>query len=129
MVTLTLSFLTLLFATLSILRYNHLHSRFTADDDFLGVQKFHVAVVPRVGGVGVILGLFLALLVSRYQSEKVGGVGIILLIAGFPAFFCGVIEDLTKKVGIKARLLLPLFLRVLLVFFWILGLVMCRFLV
>jgi UDP-N-acetylmuramyl pentapeptide phosphotransferase/UDP-N-acetylglucosamine-1-phosphate transferase len=102
---LALSFLVSLLATWWIIRYSHLHSHFTADSDLSSVQKFHVFAVPRVGGIGIILGIFLALSVRYFQNAEVAIFGLLLIVASFPAFFFGLLEDLTKKVGVKVRLL------------------------
>ncbi|QBP52514.1 glycosyl transferase [Burkholderia pseudomallei] len=44
-------FIVSLLVTLFIVRYAHLHERFSVDSDLGGVQKFHVRPVPRVGGI------------------------------------------------------------------------------
>ena len=73
-------------------------------DHTTGVQKFHVQDVPRVGGLGVVAGLaMLALWVS------ITGLGParelwLLLLCGLPALVAGFAEDVTRRVGVKARL-------------------------
>jgi UDP-N-acetylmuramyl pentapeptide phosphotransferase/UDP-N-acetylglucosamine-1-phosphate transferase len=88
-----------------IIRYSHLHSHLTADSDLSGVQKFHLVPVPRIGGAGIIVGIFLAFSISYFFTSEVGIFGLLLIISGLPAFAFGLIEDLTKKVGVKVRLL------------------------
>ncbi len=105
MLVLLMSFLISFLVTLWILRYNHLHAHFTSDSDLSGVQKFHTVIVPRVGGLGIILGLFLALSLRYFQNHEVGTFGLLLVVSALPAFFSGFIEDLTKKGGIRTRLL------------------------
>ncbi len=102
---LVLSFLISLLVTLWVVRYSHLHSHLTADSDFSGVQKFHTTAVPRVGGVGIFLGILLALLMRFFQHTEVGTFGLLLIAASLPAFLSGLIEDITKRVGVRARLL------------------------
>jgi UDP-N-acetylmuramyl pentapeptide phosphotransferase/UDP-N-acetylglucosamine-1-phosphate transferase len=102
---LVLSFLVSLLVTLWVVRYSHLHAHLTADSDLSGVQKFHVVAVPRVGGVGIFLGILLALSVRYFQNAEVGTFGLLLVVASLPAFLSGLVEDLTKKVGVRARLL------------------------
>jgi UDP-GlcNAc:undecaprenyl-phosphate/decaprenyl-phosphate GlcNAc-1-phosphate transferase len=102
---LVLSFLISLLSTLWIVRYSHLHARFTADSDLSGVQKFHVVAVPRVGGVGIFLGVLIALAMRYMQNVDVGSFGLLLIVAGLPAFLSGLLEDLTKRVGVRIRLL------------------------
>lgn len=55
---LAISFLISLAVNLWIVRYSHLHARYTADSDLLGIQKFHVSAVPRIGGLAIILAVF-----------------------------------------------------------------------
>ena len=101
---LVLSFLISLLVTLWIVRYSYLHVRFTADSDLSGVQKFHTVAVPRVGGIGIFLGVLLALSMRYFQSAEVGIFGLLLIAVSLPAFLSGLIEDLTKRVGVRVRL-------------------------
>ena len=50
MLSFALGFLVSLLVTLLIVRYAHLHEKFSIDSDLAGVQKFHARPVPRVGG-------------------------------------------------------------------------------
>jgi UDP-N-acetylmuramyl pentapeptide phosphotransferase/UDP-N-acetylglucosamine-1-phosphate transferase len=78
------------------------HGHLTMDSD-IGIQKVHVEPTPRVGGVGIYLGIALAWLLVRDQGVK-DILGIILL-AGLPALVCGLLEDVTKHIGVSTRLL------------------------
>lgn len=71
------------------------------------VQKFHLEPTPRVGGIGIYLGLALAwqLLEDALAKELLG----IVLLAGIPALLFGLAEDLTKRVGVLPRLLATMF--------------------
>lgn len=77
-----------------------LHGRLTLDGS-TGVQKFHTAPTPRVGGLGIYLGV----LGCAFMLEG-GAANImwIIAVAGIPAFVAGLIEDLTKKVSPFRRL-------------------------
>jgi UDP-N-acetylmuramyl pentapeptide phosphotransferase/UDP-N-acetylglucosamine-1-phosphate transferase len=79
------------------------HGVFTLDNTH-GVQKFHTAPTPRVGGLGLIFGLAAAWNVSSENSEISALLGY-MLVAGLPAFIFGMAEDLTKRVGVRERLL------------------------
>lgn len=94
--------------TLLIIRFNHIHAGLTADDDTQGVQKFHVHPVPRIGGVGLFLGLVAVALWLKYALPEIGTTLLWLLLAAAPAFLGGLMEDLTKKVSVLTRLLLTM---------------------
>ncbi|WP_114690340.1 MraY family glycosyltransferase [Polynucleobacter necessarius] len=102
---LAISFLTSLLITLWVIRNSHLHSKFSADSDISGIQKFHTHAVPRIGGLGILLGLFIALAVRHFENETIGKFGFILIASSLPAFLSGFLEDITKKVGVKVRLI------------------------
>jgi UDP-N-acetylmuramyl pentapeptide phosphotransferase/UDP-N-acetylglucosamine-1-phosphate transferase len=68
-----------------------------------GVQKFHVHPTPRVGGLGIYLGLLVAWWVVK--DVQVSAILKTIVLAGIPAFAFGILEDLTKKVGVVPRLL------------------------
>jgi len=67
-----------------------------------GVQKFHTAPTPRIGGVPIVLGLIVA---WSKAPEDVKHLITPILLAGLPAFLFGVAEDITKRVGVLHRLL------------------------
>jgi UDP-GlcNAc:undecaprenyl-phosphate/decaprenyl-phosphate GlcNAc-1-phosphate transferase len=92
-------------ATLLIVRYAHLHGHITSDHDLVGVQKFHASPVPRVGGLCLFVGLLGALGFRYFENSQAAGLGLVLLVCSLPAFGLGLLEDLTKRVGVKARLL------------------------
>ena len=105
MLSFALGFLVSLLVTLLIVRYAHLHEKFSVDSDLAGVQKFHVRPVPRVGGIGILAGL-VAAAVQLYGAYPGVSKGILALVAcGLPAFGSGLIEDLTQRVSPLARLL------------------------
>jgi UDP-N-acetylmuramyl pentapeptide phosphotransferase/UDP-N-acetylglucosamine-1-phosphate transferase len=75
-----------------------------ADDQLVGAQKFHAQVVPRVGGLGVVLGLMAltgwAGVTGKGPAAELG----LILLCGTPAFLAGLAEDFTKRVSAKFRL-------------------------
>ena len=77
------------------------HGRFSMDD-VQGIQKQHKKPTPRIGGVAIVCGVLAAWLVARPERRQFLGP---LLVAGLPAFVFGLLEDLTKKVSVMARLL------------------------
>jgi UDP-N-acetylmuramyl pentapeptide phosphotransferase/UDP-N-acetylglucosamine-1-phosphate transferase len=67
-----------------------------------GVQKFHTAPTPRVGGIPIVLGLVVA---WGKAPADIQAMLTPILFAGLPAFIFGVAEDITKRVGVMQRLL------------------------
>lgn len=67
-----------------------------------GVQKFHTAPTPRIGGIPIVLALIVAW--GKAQPD-VKALLTPILFAGMPAFLFGVAEDITKRVGVTQRLL------------------------
>lgn len=105
MLSFALGFLVSLLVTLLIVRYAHLHEKFSTDTDLAGVQKFHVRPVPRIGGIGILIGLVVSTL-QLHGTYPVVSAGILGLVAcGIPAFSAGLIEDLTKRVSPLVRLI------------------------
>ena len=77
------------------------HGRFSLDNA-AGVQNHHKEPTPRIGGVAIALGLVSAWLLATPDVRTLLGP---LLLAGIPAFLFGLLEDLTKQVGVLPRLL------------------------
>ena len=102
-------------ATLLIIRFKHLHQHFSADSDFSGPQKFHTKAVPRIGGVSIAIGVFIAIL-FRIKNTPNPSTEIILLICAIPTFAIGLTEDLTKKISVRLRLLFTVIAATLLVY-------------
>lgn len=78
------------------------HGHISMDTQF-GVQKFHTAPTPRVGGVAIVLGAACAYLAA--PPGYFHGLFWPLLLASIPAFLFGLMEDLTKRVSVRTRLL------------------------
>ena len=77
------------------------HGRFTMDE-MVGVQKLHITPTPRIGGVAIAAGLVAAWVVSTQGVRNILGP---TLLACLPALLFGLAEDLSKRVGVLARLL------------------------
>ena len=78
-----------------------LHGSVTMDVSH-GIQKFHTIPTPRVGGLPILIGLTVAWFIS---TPEIKNILTPILIAGLPAFLFGLAEDITKRVGVVARLL------------------------
>lgn len=80
-------------------------------DTHIGIQKFHTHPTPRIGGVAIAAGAVTAYLVGWLGQPQQDGPASYsallwpLLLAGTAAFAFGLLEDVTKRVGVTARLL------------------------
>jgi UDP-N-acetylmuramyl pentapeptide phosphotransferase/UDP-N-acetylglucosamine-1-phosphate transferase len=77
------------------------HGRFTYDG-LGGVQKFHAAPTPRVGGLAVALAY---VLVWPALPPDLRPAWQLIGLAGLPALGAGLAEDLTRRIGVRHRLL------------------------
>jgi len=86
-----------------IIRTQSLHGRISGDTSFDGPQKFHLVVVPRVGGLAIAMGIFIPL--TLLDNGSINSMeALFLVLSSLPVFGIGIAEDLTKKVGIRTRL-------------------------
>jgi len=94
-----------------IIRSQGWHGRYTHDAVDSGPQKLHTVPVPRIGGIAVAIAIATVLLglagANLLSTPAVHGFSLLALSA-IPAFAGGFAEDLTKKVGVLARLLLTM---------------------
>ena len=77
------------------------HGRWTLDEHE-GVQKFHSHPTPRIGGLAIVSGTFIA---GFILDPEVKALMLPLLISGLIPFFFGFREDVTKQVSVRDRLL------------------------
>ncbi|MFO1105673.1 MAG: glycosyltransferase [Amaricoccus sp.] len=77
------------------------HGRFT-HDDLNGPQKFHRTKVPRIGGLALAIAYAV---VTPVLPADLRGMWISIGIAALPALIAGLIEDLTRKVSVRWRLI------------------------
>lgn len=102
------TFLSSALIILLLIRYQHIHSKWSNDSKLDGPQKFHLLIVPRIGGIGLYLSI-LTLLITNYLQNNMGWKYLgLLLISGLAAFLGGLFEDLTKKIIPIIRLSLTL---------------------
>lgn len=66
------------------------------------VQNLHVAPASRVGGLAIAAGLAVAWFVSQPAEQALLGP---MLLASGPAFAAGLLEDVTKAISVRIRLL------------------------
>jgi len=102
---LVIAFVITLLSSWALVLTQRWHGRFSMDSTF-GVQKFHTVPTPRIGGVGIVLGLVAAYSQAPQAVQDILGP---MLVAGIPAFAAGLLEDITNKVGVLPRLLATMF--------------------
>lgn len=103
--------------TLMVIRSAKTHGRFSLDHDLSGPQKFHARAVPRVGGLGIVAGLVCAIPALWALQPAAGQIAAVLLLCGLPAFAAGLVEDFTKRVRPRYRLLATALSAALMVWF------------
>ena len=67
-----------------------------------GIQKSHTVPTPRVGGIAIAFGAVAGYLLTDPAKKVLLGP---LVVAGVPAFVFGLLEDITKRVSVRSRLL------------------------
>ena len=90
-----------LLVALLLVHTQHWHGHLSMDSDE-GVQKFHTSPTPRVGGIAIAMGVVAGYLFASTASQALLGP---LILAGIPAFAFGLLEDVTKRVSVRTRLL------------------------
>ncbi len=96
-----MAFATSLLLAFVIVATQRLHGHFTHDGQ-TGVQKLHKAPTPRIGGVALLGGTVMG---GTALPDEAQDLWWLILLSGAPAFVFGLTEDLTKRVGVKTRLL------------------------
>jgi UDP-N-acetylmuramyl pentapeptide phosphotransferase/UDP-N-acetylglucosamine-1-phosphate transferase len=104
MLFLLLGFAASSFITLLVVRSAHTHSHLSADSDMSAPQRFHSSPVPRVGGLGIVLGLALVLGLLWKRGGDATWTGLTLVGCALPAFLAGLAEDITKRQSPRRRL-------------------------
>ena len=97
-------FATALLGCIALVMTQRWHGWLSLDHDLSGVQKIHRRPVPRVGGIAVFSALLVGGLGALWIDEPLAPQILGLLFCSLPAFLAGLIEDLTKRVGVRARL-------------------------
>ncbi|MDZ7857578.1 glycosyltransferase [Sphaerotilus sp.] len=105
MLLLVFSFLVAFVVTLLAVRSAASHAHLSGDTDRDQPQKFHARVVPRIGGVGIVVGVLAGGVLAVYQQLEGWHLLLLLTGCGLVAFGAGLIEDFTKRVTPKQRLL------------------------
>lgn len=107
MVSFLVSFIVSALLTLFIIKQANLHGA-ALDADLHSVQKVHAQAVPRIGGVGIFLAVFLSGLLAMWRTPLIGKWIVSLLLCSSAAFFVGIVEDFTQRVSVLWRLALTM---------------------
>lgn len=109
--TLLVAFLSSFAVALALVLTQRWHGRLTGDAPGSGPQKVHEQPTPRVGGIAIMAGFAVATVVARVQLPADTVVDAPpwltgwLILALFIPFAAGVLEDVTKSLGARIRLL------------------------
>lgn len=94
------------FAGYLIVEYEHLHAHLSHDPVDAGPQKFHSTPTPRIGGLGIFLSLVVVAAIIPALKHKFAIQDFAFLtLAAIPVFAIGLLEDITKKVSVRTRLI------------------------
>jgi len=100
------SFISTFIVSILIIKTEKFHHNLTHDYDFKGSQKFHSVPVPRIGGIAIVFGLIMGGYFFATRSDETMQFMYWAGVAAIPVFLGGLIEDMTKKVSARDRLLL-----------------------
>jgi len=90
---------------LLIVRSAKMHAHHSADRDFSKPQKFHTVAVPRIGGLGIVLGLFSGIAVIAWlMGAEAAQFSLVLMACAVPAFLAGIVQDFTEALTPRGRL-------------------------
>jgi len=106
MITALLStFLASYFSTFLIVRFSHLHTHVSGDNLLEKPQKFHTKIVPRIGGLSIIIGLFVPPFLNHQLATEDNYVFLKILTCSILAFLIGFAEDIFKNIKPSVRLM------------------------
>jgi UDP-N-acetylmuramyl pentapeptide phosphotransferase/UDP-N-acetylglucosamine-1-phosphate transferase len=104
-ITLLIAFACSAAITMLLVRSAALHARHSGDHDFSKPQKFHIVTVPRIGGVGIFLGVLAGLAGVLWSFGLPSGqLALALMGCAAPAFLAGVTQDMTEALTPRGRL-------------------------
>jgi len=94
------------------------HLQFGVDES-VGVQKIHTHWVPRLGGVPIFVAFSAGLLIYGWSSVATTNEVAALIVCVLPAVGIGLLEDVTRRVGVLVRLVFTMIAAAL--GWWLLG--------
>ncbi len=87
-----------------VIRSGRKHVHLSGDTDLDGPQKLHAQVVPRVGGLGLFVGFAAGSSILAWHLPGEWRLISGLVLCALPAFGSGLLEDITKTVSVRRRL-------------------------
>ncbi|MFP3647114.1 MraY family glycosyltransferase [Paraburkholderia sp. SIMBA_054] len=105
MLNLILSFVSCFLITWLIVRYGSQVCRLSLDWDIHSVQKNHSRPIPRIGGLAIVLATGITCMIGAVFGGNPRAETMLLLSASALPFASGLLEDLTKRISPRARLL------------------------
>lgn len=91
--------------TYFIVKSSDWHSHLSTDHEH-GPQKLHSGSIPRIGGLGIYLSLLIVVITKFLLEKDPDSAFLVFFMCTVPCFLIGIREDITKKVGVKLRLLI-----------------------
>ena len=104
MLLLVLAFTVSFLVTLCVVRAFKGLAHVAGDHDLSGPQKFHAQAVPRIGGLGILLGVAAGAGLLAWREPAQTSWLLLFLGCAMPAFGAGIAEDLTKAQSPRRRL-------------------------
>lgn len=102
---LTIAFFSSLITALMLIRYLHLHQHLSCDPSQLGPQKFHLGLTPRIGGIPILFGCATGMVMGWWNDFFAFDFALSWFMASAPIFCAGILEDVTKRISPRYRLL------------------------
>ena len=87
-----------------LIRFFHGDHHFEKDRPWIKPQQIHFDPIPRIGGIGIFIGLCFACFVALLQSYENGVLLLIFIASSIPAIAIGTLEDINQNLGSLIRL-------------------------
>lgn len=109
MIIFILGFLSSLIFNYLLIRTLKFHITFSGCNQVNAPQRFHETPISRIGGAGIFFGLCIAATYYKFNNPTDKTPFEIAIACSAPFFIVGLIEDITKNVGVLTRLMVTAF--------------------
>ncbi|MBU3558371.1 glycosyltransferase family 4 protein [Polynucleobacter sp. Nonnen-W13] len=113
-----LSFLISFTTCYFIIKFQYLHQHISGDFEFSGPQKIHKEIIPRIGGLAIMMGIYLSYAANKLFKLQDLDIPQIIVLCALPTFSIGLLEDISKKVSIRIRLIFTIISALLIIFLY-----------